>query len=244
MRLPMKNTFLLVMVLLTISCGPEATTMVGNPDNEARLQFLIRDEGAPLLIERAWIVASGLQLVEDSCEPNEKLLRSETQVFSVNQANDPSNELVLPFYKENPSFCRIGMNLTPASADQVTGGAPADLEGASIIVEAKRASDDTPLRIRLSLTNNLRVNSTFSLKNQQRIFLVLDTNSWFTGEQLEGADDMNGMIEVTESRNPALVTQMRDSLKTNATLALDENDNGILDPEELSAPLGQGGIIP
>lgn len=245
----MRRTLLLVAALGALSCGPPVvgptdTIYVGNPGNEARVQFLIRDQGAPLLIDKAWVVASQARLVlEQDCEPNDKLTVAEPIVFALDQAGSPSNELRLPFYAEDPSFCRIGLTLTPATAELVSGGAPADLEGASVIVEARRADDDTPLRIRLALQNTLRVDTPFSLEDGQRLFLVLDSNFWFTPTQLTDAMTTDGTINVTDTENAPLVDQMQESLQTNAKLVLDANDNGILDPDEFEAPLGQGGIV-
>ncbi len=142
-------------------------------------------------------------------------------------------------------YCRARLPFVPASAP-LPGGAPAELEGASVFIAGEVVASGTPFRLvsRLERTIDVRAvgGQSFALQaDQPALFLGFDVATWFAGVDLAGAElDGDGVAVIDDASNPDLLSAFEGDLAAGIELYRDLDRDGSVDsPDDELLASGQ-----
>ena len=246
-------TRLLPLLLSSLAIAACVITDVGNPpqdeDFEATVQIELRqDDSSPVLTQKIWLSAERFRLIDaQTCSNDAPADRTEGFIFEV-----IPQDLCEPvtFTKKRGDFCRLGLLLDPAPDVTLPENAPQDLEAASMVIEATRASDDAPILVVLDVADKLKLDATdgsFTVgEGQERANFVisLDTTTWWDGDAIASAEaGEDGIIRVDAQNNSAVRDALLAKLGAQITLHLDANGDEQLDDAERADVLATGGLV-
>lgn len=226
-------------------------TDVGNPPQdeefEATIQVELRQgEDAPVQAQTMWLSAERFRLIDaETCSNDAPADRAEGFVFEVEP--DVLGEAVT-FTKTRGEFCRLGLLLDPTPDVELPAGSPAELSSASLVLEATRVSDDTPIVVVLDVSDKLALdasNERFGVSEDAARFVIsLDTTAWWDAEAIAMAEaGEDGIIRIDAENNSSVRDALVGQLGDKITLHLDRDGDNALDDTERAEVLASGGLV-
>jgi hypothetical protein len=148
------------------------------------------------------------------------------------------------FELSETTYCRALLPFVPAAAP-LPDGAPADLEGSSVVITGEVVASGTPFRLvsRLERTVDIRkVGQGFELDaDRPGLFLGFDVATWFAGVDLASAElDGDGVAVIDETTNAELLSAFESDLAAGVELYRDLDQDGSVDaPDDELLARGQ-----
>jgi len=142
------------------------------------------------------------------------------------------------------TYCRAVLPFVHAAAP-LPEGAPAELEGSSLVITGEVAASGTPFFLvsRLERTIDIRaVGQGFTLESDRPgLFLGFDVATWFAGVDLAGAElDGDGVAVIDDTSNPDLLSAFESDLAAGIELYRDLDQDGSVDsPDDELLARGQ-----
>lgn len=234
----------LLAVLAVSNAASCAVTETGNPPARSSLTIITSEpELWPIDdatgLQHAWVALDDIRFLEDgTC----------TSPSGLPQVMGPLvTDLVvaseLDLSALDGSFCRVEVASIVAAAP-LPAGSPADLEGASLILEGHR-QDGVPFRlvsrtaVRLDLDGNLLM--PFRVGGSESHFiLAYDLVDVFeTVDLFAASTDVDGTIHIDDVSNTSILRTVEGNLPSALYLYPDRDRDGELDPDELAAPVAK-----
>ena len=238
--------------ILALALGGCVGTDVGNPgegaaeveldargyDSQSNPGSLTLESG--LRIDSAWLSMDGYQFKGgEGCENTTDAIEKPILVDVV------SNTTVT----ETPSFdisvgdyCELDIAFVPWSGD-VPDGAPAQMQGLSILVEGAR-SDGTEFVLRSDADNFIQLaaqNNVFALNEGREPLIVgFAIDEWFNEQTLDIIDAGGSSIEIDAEANTSVLAQFQGDLRRSGRLFRDDDANGMLSFAERMQALARG----
>jgi hypothetical protein len=141
-------------------------------------------------------------------------------------------------------YCRAVVPFVPAAAP-LPGGAPADLEGSSIVISGRLAATGTPFRLVSRVERSVvvaTVEDGFLLAPEQPgLFLGFDVATWLGTLDLASAElDGEGVAVIDDGSNQDLLSAFEDQLAAGIELYRDLDLDGSVDaPDDELLARGQ-----
>lgn len=220
------GTLALTVTALTVGC---TGTDVGNPVVDVQLLVHDRMAGGDTLTG-AWIVYDELRVLAN-CQEVDQVAPGPFVVDLV-AGETPDQLRNLPLDGE---YCSL--TLPYAVAAEPSPGLPAELEGASLVLEGTRA-DDTPFLLRLdrlddALTLFAADGRPFPLgPDTGTAFIAFDASVWLDALDLDVAVVEDGEIRIETGSNDDLLTELDRVVDSAAHLFDDDDGDGELDQSE------------
>lgn len=232
----------LALALVNAACT--GGTETGNPSFAGALSYtgysssteIAVGEGeakARLTVENAWLSLDGVTLSrEGDCALGDADALRLPALGVGDHAAGAHN--FTPFQAAAGTYCNVEVPLKRVpSADQL-GRAPAELEQHSILLTA-RLADGTPLRIVSAATPRVVLAPEpggFELRpGEGELLVTFDFAAWLADLDLESAEQVGGVIELSERVNPTLLAAFEANLSRGVALYRDRDGDGRLDPE-------------
>jgi hypothetical protein len=217
--------------LATAACGPEAVDPLATPTWEFTLattstntsEVAVRSESAELSVEEAWLSLRSFEMVPCSSD-----------AAPISQSDHPNDLTSAPpahlaFETGVSDYCAIRLLVTPSSEAE-----PAELANLSVHVRGTR-SDDVPFEIRSALELDIELRAPSGARFDARHFAVgFDLAAWFTGVDVQGASETEGIALVDSSSNAAVLSVFETNTSVTVALYEDADRDGLLDDDELT----------
>lgn len=155
-----------------------------------------------------------------------------------------SGAVLEEFAIDEGEYCRALLPFVRAAAP-LPAGAPAELEGSSVVITGQVVASGTPFRLisRLERTIDVRtVGQGFALAaDRPGLFLGFDVATWFAGVDLATAElDGEGVAVIDDASNPELLSAFEAELAAGIELYRDLDQDGSVDaPDDELLARGQ-----
>lgn len=242
MKIPSKLIWAFA-VLLPISC---TGTDVGNPVVD--IDFAVYDSDPPgssaqarlavapsgLNVDTAWVIVERIRLrAASDCEGGTQ--DEFVGPFAVDMLAAGAPPALSGLAVSATSFCRIELRWDELG-EGVIAGAPAELVGASILLEGRRG-DGTRFVVRSKRGEELRLDAratAFTIDDlESALFVTFDVQDLFDSVDIDAAEvGDDNIIRIEEGSNDELLAIFDENLDAAAKLFEDLDGNGELDPDE------------
>ncbi len=232
------------LLAIALSC---VGTEVGNPqDAEVSLEF----QGVVASSSTALTLASGIELREawfvfeeieikggaDCDEEAETEFAGVNVVDFISGAQYPGYDLSLI---EPGSYCQVNLHIESFEIDDLPRQAPSELADLTILIRGQR-SDGKHFELSTGSGEALVLEGAFELMaGREKLFVAFAVNQWLLEEELNEAEG-DEMIYINSDDNPEIFAEFIGRLESTALLLRDENQDGVLQPSEVDAPLARG----
>lgn len=227
--------------IAALGCSGCAGTETGNPVQvELRADAHSSDpaavavgDGGAVVVTEAWLALDPIRL-SPTFDCFETVAIGSADFGTADHA--AAGAVLEIFEVDEAGYCRAVVPFVPAAAP-LPDGAPAELEGSSIVIRGQLAASGTPFRLVSRMERSIDVrtlDSGFLLEpDQPGLFLGFDVATWFAAVDLAGAElDGEGVAVIDEGSNAELLGAFESDLAAGIELYRDLDRDGSVDAPE------------
>jgi hypothetical protein len=213
-------------------------TEVGNPQDgsEVTVEFRVETPQDPraltfsngIDIDSFWVAIEEVGLVETAaCEESERF--DDELPFAVELVEGievPDS----PMLKQSAiDFCKLEIEVDDSIA--LVSPAPDELLGRSLLVRGT-LPDATPFEFRSNVADTIALEGELRAQGATRLLVSFDIDNLFAPEDFESLEPVDGVVVLDAETDEETTSRISQAFLASATLVRDDNDNGVVDPED------------
>lgn len=234
-------SMLALLAAASLPSGCSSGTETGNPSFRAELSYTayssqplqvsVREPGTPAVVDSAWLdLASAALVTAGTCGAPAPATETIPALGIGDHAAGKHNATL--FQLAAGSYCSFDLPFVLADSNALSGDAPAELVGHSLLLEGTLA-DGSPFTISSAATPIVHLVAdagSFEIsKEQPNVLIAFDVAIWLSGLDWANATRAAGAVRVSVTENPALLAQFEGNLALGVALYSDRDGDGKLD---------------
>ncbi len=236
---------------MLLGFGACVGTEIGNPQDGVESEVTVKLQGIERGESRSLTLSNGIEIREAWLVVEEVRFRQgvfcdekiQTEFQEIN-VMDLISGAEYPGYEEtrlsSGSYCRLEIMIGDVGIDELPEGAPQELADLSILVRGT-SPEGRDFEVRYDSSETIEFHGIFTLEpDLQALMGVFFLDQWLTPEQLESVDvEDEDIVVISDDETPEILEEFVEAFLLSGIVALDENNDGVLQDSELDAALAR-----